>query len=207
MASVTFVKKAMKDYPDHGIKKGESYYWWKFRFGGKHYSRTPPRQSQLTQSEFWGTVWGTQEGIDDEATKLRADHAKWSAEHADDLSKLAEHIATEHGDDSSACDPKECESRPEIEEFPWSDYSAIEDAKSQMEDLSSECDDKRSNMPDSLQDSESGQRLEERQQAADDAASELDNALDSWNDAGDDLEKRIEALEEASTAIGNISCD
>jgi hypothetical protein len=57
MARATFVKKARKDYPEHDIKKGESYWWWKFRFGSKNYSKTKPRPSQLTQSEFLGTIY------------------------------------------------------------------------------------------------------------------------------------------------------
>lgn len=54
MPRVHFVKKARQKHGD--IKKGESYYWWKFRRGGKRTSKTPPKPSQLTQSEFWGTV-------------------------------------------------------------------------------------------------------------------------------------------------------
>ena len=27
-------QKAAKDYPDQGIKKGDQYFHWKFRFGG-----------------------------------------------------------------------------------------------------------------------------------------------------------------------------
>lgn len=45
MPRVTYVKKARKDNPV--AKKGESYYWWKFRYGGKRYSRTYPAGSQL----------------------------------------------------------------------------------------------------------------------------------------------------------------
>ncbi len=52
MARAHFVKKARKDNPAAGIKAGDSYYWWKFRRGGKHYSKTAPRPSQLTQSEY-----------------------------------------------------------------------------------------------------------------------------------------------------------
>lgn len=59
MPRVTFVKKARRDIGD--IKAGESYYWWKFRFGGKRTSRTRPKQSQLTQSEFWGAIYALQE--------------------------------------------------------------------------------------------------------------------------------------------------
>lgn len=64
MAKANFVKKARKDYPGD-IKKGESYWWWKFRFGSKNYSKTQPRQSQLTQSDFLSQIYGIQETIED----------------------------------------------------------------------------------------------------------------------------------------------
>lgn len=59
MPRVTFVKSARKENPV--AKPGESYYWWKFRYGPKHYSKTSPRQSQLTQSTFLSTVWAAEE--------------------------------------------------------------------------------------------------------------------------------------------------
>lgn len=65
MARVTFVKKAQKDYPAHGIEKGESYYWWKFRHGSKHFSKTRPRPSQLTQSDYLSSAYALQEQIED----------------------------------------------------------------------------------------------------------------------------------------------
>lgn len=43
---------AAKDYPDQGIKKGEKYYKWSFRYGGTYKSKTYPRSSQLTQSKY-----------------------------------------------------------------------------------------------------------------------------------------------------------
>ncbi len=65
MARAHFVKKARKDHPAAGIKAGESYYWWAFMSGGrggaKRFSKTPPKPSQLTQSEFWGAIYGLQE--------------------------------------------------------------------------------------------------------------------------------------------------
>jgi len=65
-ARIHCVKKARKDYPTHSIKKGESYYWWKFRRrGGKHFSKTYPRPSQLTQSDYLSTTCGLQERIED----------------------------------------------------------------------------------------------------------------------------------------------
>ena len=65
MPQVHFVKKARKTNKTLGIKKGDSYYWWKFRYGGKHVSTKHPRPSQLTQSDFLGTALGLQESIDD----------------------------------------------------------------------------------------------------------------------------------------------
>lgn len=74
MARAHFVKKARKDGPEgSGVKKGDSYYWWAFMQGGrggpKHYSKTRPRPSQLTQSEFLGTFGD----IEDEIGALPAD--------------------------------------------------------------------------------------------------------------------------------------
>lgn len=63
MARVHFVKKARKADKYSEIKRGDSYYWWKFRFGGKHKSKTPPRRSQLTQSEFLGTMYDIEDRI------------------------------------------------------------------------------------------------------------------------------------------------
>jgi len=63
MAHVTFVKKARKDYPDNNIKKGDSYYWWSFRFGEKYKSKTAPSRSQLTQSSFLATLYDLEDGM------------------------------------------------------------------------------------------------------------------------------------------------
>jgi len=63
MPRVTTVKKAQKDYPEHGIKKGETYYWWKFRYGGKHMSKTYPKPSQLTQSDYLSQLYDIQDQI------------------------------------------------------------------------------------------------------------------------------------------------
>lgn len=93
MARATFVKKAQKDYPEHGIKKGESYYWWKFRFGGKHFSKTQPSRSQLTQSEFYGRVYD----LEDRIAALEAD---------ENLPSEIEDIASELRDIASECEDK-----------------------------------------------------------------------------------------------------
>jgi len=64
MPKVNTVNKARKAYPEHGIKKGDTYYWWKFRFGGKVMSKSYPKASQLTQSEFLSTVYGIVEQLE-----------------------------------------------------------------------------------------------------------------------------------------------
>ena len=65
MPRVHHVKKARKPRPDWGIEKGDSYYWWKFRYGGKRFSKTFPRRSQLTQSPFLGTLYDIQDSLGD----------------------------------------------------------------------------------------------------------------------------------------------
>jgi len=67
MARAHFVKRARKDNPV--AKAGESYWWWKFMQGGrggpKRFSKEQPRQSQLTQSAFFGAVYAMQEAVED----------------------------------------------------------------------------------------------------------------------------------------------
>lgn len=64
MPMVHYVKKARKANKAAGIKKGDSYYWWKFRYGGKQVSKTHPKQSQLTQSEYLSSMYSIQEGVE-----------------------------------------------------------------------------------------------------------------------------------------------
>lgn len=53
------------------IAKGESYYTWSFMNGDTFYSKTQPRASQLTSSDFMSTYYGIQESIEDfETTDL-----------------------------------------------------------------------------------------------------------------------------------------
>lgn len=115
MAKATFVNKARKNYKQHGIKKGESYWWWSFRFGGKHYSLTPPKQSQLTQSAFFSELYSIEEDMD-ELT---------------------------------------CTDKDEFD-------SAKQEILDRIESLKDETEGKRENMPESLQDGDTGILLQER---------------------------------------------
>jgi hypothetical protein len=63
MPRVHFVKKARKAH-GNGVEKGDSYYWWEFRYGGKRVSKTYPKRSQLTQSrksEVYGELESAEE--------------------------------------------------------------------------------------------------------------------------------------------------
>ena len=58
-------QKARKDYPDHGIKKGDMYYYTKIKTGPRSSrvmrSLTPFRQSQITTSPFKSGWYSAQE--------------------------------------------------------------------------------------------------------------------------------------------------
>lgn len=122
MPRVHFVKKARKNYGD--IKKGESYYWWKFRYCAKSRSKTAPKPSQLTRSEFWGTIYDIQEELS-------------GVEDRDQLDEIV----------------------------------------SRIRELADEQDEKKNNMPDSLQEGPIGELLTSREDSCNDWVDELD-ALD-----------------------------
>jgi hypothetical protein len=65
MTTAHFVKKAQKDYPEQGIKKGDSYWHWAFAFGPKYKSKTQPTRSQLTRSHFLSTLYSIEDSIPD----------------------------------------------------------------------------------------------------------------------------------------------
>jgi len=127
MPKVNFVKSARKDNPV--AKVGEPYYWWQFKFGGKHYSKTPPKPSQLTQSEFMKFVYYMQDRIETLA----------GYENAEDL-------------------------KAEID-------SIVDEIRSQADEL----DEKFNNMPEGFQQGDTGTLLEERRDAMNQWADDLEN--------------------------------
>ena len=74
MARATHVLKSRKAIPESvcgikgGIPEGSAYYWWKFKRGGKRWSMTPPRRSQLTQSSFYSAVYDLEDDVISNAT-------------------------------------------------------------------------------------------------------------------------------------------
>jgi hypothetical protein len=149
MPRVTFVKKARKDNPV--CKAGESYYWWKFRYGGKHFSLTPPKRSQLTQSDFLSRMYEVE---DDMIGGLSS-----SGMSAEDLKGEVENI----------CD--------------------------ELRQLAEECEEKRYNMPEGLQEGDVGLLLEERSYSCEDMCSELEG-IDLEDYDGPDVEDYTDPPEE-----------
>jgi hypothetical protein len=150
MPKVHTVQHARKDYPDAGIKKGDTYYWWEFRFGGLHRSKNYPKPSQLTQSEFLSAVYDLNDRIS-----------------AMDNSMSLEDI------------------RSEVE-------GIAEEFRSRAE----ECEEKKSNMPDQLQESMTGELLQERADSCNELADNLEGV-----DIPDDSEVESDAKETAEDEI------
>ena len=138
MPRVQHVKKARKDNPV--CKAGESYYWWKFRYGGKRFSLTRPRPSQLTQSAYFGGIRALGEQIED--TEVNDN---------DDFTSLRDEVASE------------------------------------LQTIGSECQENLDNMPESLQYSPTGELLQERIDACENASSEVES-VDEFDEEEPDID-------------------
>lgn len=162
MPRVHFVKKARKDYPQYGIVRGSSYYHWSFRYGGRRMSKTYPKPSQLTQSEFLAQLYDLQEEI-----------AGAKPENVEELVDLRD------------------------------------DWCNRIRDLGSECDEKLNNMPEGLQQGDTGQLLQERIDAMENWACDLENINLDIDDTleGDALESaQKELLEDGLQQIQGTDC-
>lgn len=92
MARAHYVAKARKARPEAGIAVGDAYYWWQFRYGGKRYSKTRPRPSQLTNSDKLSRAYAAQEALEDLAAGIADDTT------LDDLRSELDNIASEIND-------------------------------------------------------------------------------------------------------------
>jgi hypothetical protein len=55
--------KAARDYPEHDIKKGDTYFHWSFFRGPKMMSKTQPKRSQTTGSAKLSNVYAAEESL------------------------------------------------------------------------------------------------------------------------------------------------
>jgi hypothetical protein len=147
-------RKARKDYPAQGIKKGDTYFTWKTRMtvgksyvGRIHRSLTRPVLSQLTSS-----TW-----------RIRLDAVSQSiaaAEDADGLRAAAE----------------------------------------ELRELGNEQREKFDNMPEGLQQGDTGQTLEQQADDCESAADEIDAAADTLGEALEAIDTAEAAHEELAAA-------
>ena len=125
MPRVHFVKSARKKNPVADV--GESYFWWKFRYGGKRYSLKRPRPSQLTQSPYFSGLRSCVEMVED-----------W--EDVDDLESLREMVVSDLSDLMDQCQ-ESLDNMPEsLQESPTAELlndriSELESAMNEIESM------------------------------------------------------------------------
>lgn len=81
--------KAAKDYPEHGIVKGQLYYHWAAFRGPKQMSATPPRPSQVTSNSKLSALYSATESLED---------ALREAANLDDIQDALDQCASEVGE-------------------------------------------------------------------------------------------------------------
>ena len=97
MPRVHTVQKARKDYPDDGISKGDTYYWWKFPYGSRIMSLIYPKRGQLTKSPYKSSAYDIDDNIqaleDPEELSSIADEIGGLRDEAQDaLDNMPEHL-------------------------------------------------------------------------------------------------------------------
>lgn len=141
MPRVHHVKKARKDNPV--CKRGESYYWWKFRQGGKRYSITPPKRSQLTTSGHLAAIYDAEDAVTNLYIDTSEDSLAGSMETAKDAIDAAADTFREEAESYE-------ESASNMEEYFSGSYKVdeIREKGEACETAADEC----TNVVDSLQD-------------------------------------------------------
>lgn len=144
-------RKARKDYPEHGIAKGDEYWYVSIKTGARSSrvmrQKTPFKRSQLTQSDYLSQLYD------------------WEDEKAD--------------------------------------IGQMEDAESfaeRIRDLGNEQQEKLDNMPEGLQQGDTGQMIQERIDACENAASEIEEIISEWESDRDDHESKKRDFEEYEKA-------
>ncbi len=129
---------ARKDYPEHGIKKGDTYYSWTPGFRGvKQRSLTPPKRSQLTANDKLSQVYSIDENLGEQLAAC--------------------------GDIDAVID-------------------LLETSISDINDVAEQYRDSFENLPEGLQQSDTGQQLESNADELEAWASELDDLMTEVKD-------------------------
>jgi hypothetical protein len=88
-----------------------------------------------------------------------------------------------------------------------SDMDEAQGLADTIRELGEEQQSKKDNMPDGLQQGDTGQLLEDRATACEDAATEIEAVISDWESAKDDYETEQTAFEEYETALENWISD
>lgn len=135
-------RKAAKDYPEHGIAKGDQYWFVQIKTGPRSSrtlrQKTPFRRSQLTSSDYLAQLYDWEDAKSD-----------------------------------------------------ISDMSEAEGLAETIRELGREQQDKYDNMPEGLQQGDTGQMIEARATACETAADEIDTIISEWEDARSTWEDEI----------------
>jgi hypothetical protein len=166
MARLHHVKAARRDYPEHGIKRGEEYFWWQKHRSPKTYSKTRPKPHQLINSPFLAAVCELGGRLDELETTLAG-------------------------------------------RMPCDLSADIRDIVGDIESLKDETEDKLNNMPEGLQQGDTGQLLQSRVDSLDEWSSSLESVADELDDIEEAPEanesKQTEMHEEMESALGNLT--
>jgi chromosome segregation ATPase len=169
MPRVHFVKKARKDYPQAGIMKGDSYYWWEFRYGGTRMSKTPPKPSQLTQSDFLQRIYGINERIEALETDI------------DNIESERDEIVSELEEIRDECEEKRSNMPDHLQdvgsgEILQNRYDAVDDMINELQNIDLDFEE----LPDepNREDFESEEEYEEAKEEYDEAVERRDQAFE-----------------------------
>ena len=127
-------RRAAKDYPASGIKKGEKYYTWKFKFGGRRRQKERPLPEQLTQSPYlqeWLPLQREIEAFDGTASDLDSLLERvrdLGQEQQDKLDNMPDGLQDGHAGETLRERADECEDLA----------STLEDLKGQLEEVENE---------------------------------------------------------------------
>ena len=128
-------RRAAKDYPASGIKKGDKYYTWKFKFGGRRRQKERPLPEQLTQSPYlqeWLPLQREIEAFDGTASDLDSLLERvrdLGQEQQDKLDNMPDGLQDGHAGETLRERADECEDLA---------TSTLEDLKGQLEELENE---------------------------------------------------------------------
>ncbi len=125
-----YTQKAAKDYPSSGIKKGDTYFRWKFRGSGWSRALKRPRPSALTRSK-WSTVYAARETLEDLGEPGSRAELSALAAAIDDAASNIREVGSEYQDSADAIEIEGSHVKESCEEL----AEQCEELASEVEDF------------------------------------------------------------------------